>query len=146
MYTLAVSTSSQFQYIQDDLYTHTRLMIDNLELESLQEDCIQIEQVQAWVLLSVYEFMRVGYRRGWMSAGKCFRFAVLMGLHNIDGRDGIATNSSSILSWTEIEERRRVFWMAYTIDRIISLLDQLPLTFDQHVVSSAPSLNEQVKC
>lgn len=79
--------------------------------------------------------MRVGYRRGWMSAGKCFRFAVLMKLHNVDGRDGIAATTLQNLSWAEIEERRRTFWMAYTIDRIISLLDQLPLTFDQHVVS-----------
>lgn len=47
MWTLAVSTSSQFQYIQDDLYAYTRLMIDSLELESLQADCIQIGQVQA---------------------------------------------------------------------------------------------------
>lgn len=135
MWTLAVSTSSQFQYIQDDLYSHTRLMIDNLEIELLQADCIQIEQVQAWALLSVYEFMRLGYRRGWMSAGKCFRFAVLMKLHNVDGRDGIAATSLQTLSFAEIEERRRTFWMAYTIDQIISLVDQLPLTFDQHVVS-----------
>lgn len=134
MWTLAVSTSSQFQYIQDDLYAYTRLMIDSLELESLQADSIQIEQVQAWALLAIYEFMRVGYRRGWMSAGKCFRFAVLMKLHNVDGRDGIAATTLQSLSWAEIEERRRTFWMAYTIDRIISLLDQLPLTFDQHVI------------
>ncbi|EOD53046.1 putative fungal specific transcription factor domain protein [Neofusicoccum parvum UCRNP2] len=138
MWTLAVSMSSQFQYIQDDLYAYTRLMLESLELDPLQVDCIQIEQVQAWALLAMYEFMRVGYRRGWMSAGKCFRFAILMKLHNIDGLDGIAVNSSVTLSWAEIEERRRTFWMAYTIDRFISLLDQLPLTFDQHVVSIAP--------
>jgi hypothetical protein len=43
--------------------------MDNLEMKQLQADCIGIEQVQAWGLLAVYEFMRIGYRKAWMSAG-----------------------------------------------------------------------------
>ncbi|KAL1642554.1 hypothetical protein SLS58_005322 [Diplodia intermedia] len=134
MWTLAVAMSSQFQYLQDDLYAYTRLTLENLELDPMQADCLQIEKVQAWALLAVYEFMRVGYQRGWMSAGKCFRLAVLMKLHCIDGPDGLAAKHSTALSWAEVEERRRTFWMAYTIDRFLSLLDHLPLTFDQHVI------------
>jgi hypothetical protein len=139
MWTLAVSTSSQFQYIQDDLYAHTRRMLDILEMDLLQADFVHVEQVQAWALLSIYDFMRMGYRRGWVSAGKCLRFAVLMKLHNVDGRDGLVATSAQNLSFAEAEERRRTFWMAYTIDRTISLLDTLPLTFDQHTVSTTPS-------
>ena len=134
---MAASTSSQFQYIQDDLYTCTRLMIDSLEAESLQSDFIQIELVQACALIAINELIRVGYRRAWMSAAKCFSFVVLMKLHNVDGQDSIATMLRQELSFAEIEERRRVFWMAYTLDRMISVLDQLPLTFDHHVVSEA---------
>ncbi|EUC40001.1 hypothetical protein COCMIDRAFT_109926 [Bipolaris oryzae ATCC 44560] len=134
MWTLAVSTSSQFQHIQDDLYTHTSRMIENLEQRYLNAECMRLEQVQARALLTIYEFMRVGYRKAWMSAGKCFRFAMLMKLHNIDGRDGVASLLLQNLTFVEIEERRRTFWMAYTIDRIISLLDRLPVTFDQHTI------------
>jgi hypothetical protein len=105
MWTLAVSTSSQFQYIQDDLYAHTRRMLDILEMDLLQADFVHVEQVQAWALLSIYDFMRMGYRRGWVSAGKCLRFAVLMKLHNVDGRDGLVATSSQNLSFAEIEER-----------------------------------------
>ena len=138
MWTLAVSTSSQFQHIQDDLYSQTRLLIDSLEMKQPQSDCIELEQVQAWGLLAVYEFMHIGYRRAWMSAGKFFRYAILMKLHNVDGLDGIAADQLQILNVTEIEERRRTFWMAYTIDQITSLLDRLPLTFDQHIVRKRP--------
>ncbi|KAL7772694.1 hypothetical protein CFE70_002655 [Pyrenophora teres f. teres 0-1] len=134
MWTLAASTSSQFQYIQDDLYTCTRLMIDSLEAESLQSDFIQIELVQASALIAIIELMRIGYRRVWMSAGKCFSFVMLMKLHNVDGQDSVATMLRQELSFAEIEERRRIFWMAYTLDRMISVLDQLPLTFDPHVI------------
>ncbi|ENI04527.1 hypothetical protein COCC4DRAFT_196659 [Bipolaris maydis ATCC 48331] len=135
MWNLAVSTSSQFQHIQDDLYAHTHRMVENLEQRYLNAECMRLEQVQARALLTIYEFMRVGYRKAWMSAGKCFRFAMLMKLHNIDGRDGVASLLLQNLTFVEIEERRRTFWMAYTIDRIISLLDRLvPVTFDQHTI------------
>ncbi|EKG11416.1 Transcription factor fungi [Macrophomina phaseolina MS6] len=134
MWTLAVSVSTQFQHIQEELYAHTRLMLERLESDPLQGDCVQIEQVQALALLAIYEYMRVGHRRGWMSAGQCLRYAVLLKLHNIDSIDGIAAQAPPALTWAEIEERRRTFWMAYTIDRFISLLDHLPLTFDQHVI------------
>lgn len=146
MWTLAVSTSSQFQHIQDDLYSQTRLLMDNLEMKQLQADCIDIEQVQAWGLLAVYEFMRIGYRKAWMSAGKFFRYAVLMKLHNVDGLDGIAAASLQGLSFIELEERRRTFWMAYTIDHITSLLDRLPLTFDQRVVSEPARVTDMEQC
>ena len=131
-----MSTSSQFEHIQDNLYSQTQLMIENLEMKFLNANCMEIEQVQARALLTVYEFMRVGYRRAWISAGKCIRFAVLMGLHNMDGCDGVTTILLENLSLTETEERRRTFWMVYTIDRIVSLLDPLPMMFDQHTVSS----------
>lgn len=146
MWTLAVSTSSQFQHIQDDLYAHTHRMIENLEQRYLNAECMRLEQVQARALLTIYEFMRVGYRKAWMSAGKCFRFAMLMKLHNIDGRDGVASLLLQNLTFVEIEERRRTFWMAYTIDRIISLLDRLPVTFDQHTVSRSPVLTQANPC
>jgi hypothetical protein len=109
-------------------------MIETLEMKFLNANCMEIEQVQARALLTVYEFMRVGYRRAWISAGKCIRFAVLMGLHNMDGRDGVARMLLENPSLTEIEERRRTFWMAYTIDRVVSILDRLPMAFDQHTV------------
>ena len=115
-------------------------------MKQLQADCIEIEQVQAWGLLAVYEFMRIGYRKAWMSAGRFFRYAVLMKLHNVDGLDGIAAASLQSLSFIELEERRRTFWMAYTIDHITSLLDRLPLTFDQHVVSKPATVTGSKQC
>ena len=69
-----------------------------------------------------------------MSAGKLFRSAILQKLHTVDGRDELSANSS--LTGTETEERRRTFWMLFVIDCFVSLMDQLPLTFNQHVVGA----------
>jgi len=110
------------------------MILDSVELDPLTEDRMQLEQVQAWTLISIYELMRVNYRRGWMSAGKLFRSAILLKLHTIDGCDEAFINSS--LSVAEVEERRRTFWMVYAVDRFASLMDQLPLTFHQHLVGA----------
>ena len=81
MWTLAASLSTQFQHIRDSLYTDTKQMLEAMELNDNQIESLNIEQVQAWVLLTIYEFMRVSYRRGWMSAGRVFRLVQLMRLY-----------------------------------------------------------------
>jgi hypothetical protein len=136
MWTLAASFSSQFRHIRDALYAHTKGMLEALEMDTPNGD-IAVEQAQAWTLLAIYEFMGVNYRRGWMSAGRCFRLVQLMKLHEIDGPGGLPP-----LSWVEIEERRRTFWMAYALDRFINLLNRLPLTLNEQVVRtpSCPSI------
>jgi hypothetical protein len=65
---------------------------------------------------------------------------------DVDGLDGIAAASLQVLSFIELEERRRTFWMAYTIDHITSLLDRLPLTFDQRVVSEPARVTDMEQC
>jgi hypothetical protein len=132
MWTIAASTSSQFRHVQDELYANARRILDTLELDPSMGDYIRVEYLQACTLLFIYELMHVNYRQGWMSAGKLFRSAILQKLHTVDGRDEVSVNSS--LTVIEVEERRRVFWMLFVIDSFVSLMDQLPLTFNQHIV------------
>ncbi|EUC44549.1 hypothetical protein COCMIDRAFT_97965 [Bipolaris oryzae ATCC 44560] len=132
MWTVAASTSSQFQHVQDELYANARRILDSLEMDPSMDDYIRVEHLQACTLLFIYELMHVNYRQGWMSAGKLFRSAILQKLHTVDGRDELSVNSS--LTATEIEERRRTFWMLFVIDCFVSLMDQLPLTFNQHII------------
>lgn len=134
MWTVAASTSSQFQHVQDELYANARRILDSLEMDPSMDDYIRVEHLQACTLLFIYELMHVNYRQGWMSAGKLFRSAILQKLHTVDGRDELSANSS--LTGTEIEERRRTFWMLFVIDCFVSLMDQLPLTFNQHIVGA----------
>jgi hypothetical protein len=37
----------------------------------------------------------------------------------------------------EVEERRRVFWMTYFLDHVITMRDDWPITLSEHVVSGA---------
>ncbi|KAA6409142.1 MAG: transcriptional regulatory [Lasallia pustulata] len=130
MWTLAASVSAQFQNIGDPLYRDTRQKLEALELKDTSIESIDIEQVQAWILLAIYEFMRTDYRRGWMSAGRAFRLIQLMRLHEIDAPNCIPMQ----IDWIEIEERRRTFWMAYSLDRFISIRNEWPLTLSDSVI------------
>ncbi|KAF3390939.1 Asperfuranone cluster transcription factor afoA [Talaromyces pinophilus] len=133
MWILAASCSRQFQSICDMLYNETRQMLEVLDTRDSDIDGLEIEQVQAWILLVLYEVTRSHSRRGWISAGRAFRLVQLMRLFEIDGTGGILSPSTTE-DWVTLEERRRTFWMAYLLDRFISVQNGLPLTLNEQVI------------
>jgi hypothetical protein len=135
MWTLAAWVGSQFKEIQKGLYSHTRALLEDWEVNIMTESA-PIELVQAWILLAIYEIMQVNFDRGWLSAGRCFRLVQLMKLHEVDAPTGAAEAG---LPHVETEERRRTFWMAYSLDRVINLVNQMPLTLNEQVVSQHAS-------
>ncbi|KAK4464462.1 hypothetical protein QBC42DRAFT_295095 [Cladorrhinum samala] len=142
MWTLASGFASQFKDIQKGLYAHTRMLLEEWELSILpgNMESPPIELAQAWIFIAIYEIMQVHYERGWLSAGRCFRLMQLMKLHEIDAPDGAAAASSQLnLPPVEIEERRRTFWMAYTLDRFLNLVNYTPLTLNEQVRDRLPA-------
>ena len=111
-------------------------MLEALELEDDKMDSIDVEQAQAWILVTIYEFMRTNYRRGWTSAGRSFRLVQLMRLYELDNSDTvpIQQHGTTHIDWVETEEKRRTFWMAYSLDRFVSIRDGWPLTLHEQVV------------
>ena len=140
MWNLAASFSAQYRHLQDRLYRTTRNILESLELNDNRIESVDLEQAQAWVLLSFYEFMCMHYRRGWMSLGRSFRLLQLMGLYKMDGADRIVSRYGieTTVDWIETEQRRRTFWMAYCLDRLVSLHNGCALTFNEQVVRKPP--------
>ncbi|OCL02954.1 citrinin biosynthesis transcriptional activator CtnR [Glonium stellatum] len=126
MWTMAASLSAQLEHIRDSLYRDTQQILESLELKDDNLEFTNIEHAQAWLLLAIYEFMRTNYQRGWMSAGRCFRLVQLMRLYEIDKQE----------NWIKTEEKRRTFWMAYTLDRLINIRHEWPLTLNEQVIST----------
>ncbi|KAI8626274.1 fungal-specific transcription factor domain-containing protein [Xylariaceae sp. FL1651] len=147
MWTLASSFSSQFRDIRDSLYHEARQRLDDLESDKTQQTwlesdlnaySISIEQVQAWVLLALYELTSdtSNYQRGIISAGRAFRMVQMRRLHDIDRFDQDLTcpHGQAQGDWIDIESMRRTFWLAYTIDRFTSVVDSLHLVFDEQQI------------
>ena len=138
MWTLGAAFSSQMQQLHRNLYLYAAQMLEKMEAND-PDGPRDIEHIQARVLLSIYEFMWLDDRKGWLSSGKCFRLLQYPRLYKNDSSEAEAErqNSTDEHAWIRAEEQRRVFWMAYCLDRFISVRNDCPLTLTEHVVSRA---------
>jgi hypothetical protein len=142
MWTLAASLSAQQEHIRESLYECTRRMLDASDPKDGISEFSDIEHVQARIILLIYELMRTNHQRAWISAGRCFRLLQLMRLYEIDTPENVARRESDADPEVAIktEERRRTFWMAYSLDRFISMRGELPLTLNEQGVSNPSTL------
>ncbi|XXH04515.1 hypothetical protein Hte_010931 [Hypoxylon texense] len=135
MWTLAASVSAHYQNIGDSLYRYTRRALEGLDSKCMGLAMTEMEQVQAWLLLAIHEFMCVDFTRGWVSAGRAFRLIQLNWLQYSDGADV----SLAQTDWVDAEQKRRTFWLAYCLDRFISVRNNSPLTFSEQNTIRLPA-------
>ncbi|KAE8356274.1 fungal-specific transcription factor domain-containing protein [Aspergillus coremiiformis] len=140
MWTVAASLSAHFQSLRDTLYQETRRTLDAMDLKSPTGGILSIEQAQAWVLVSIYEYMQLSPQQAWMSAGRCCRLVLGMRLYEIDDPNSPLTmardHEPSLIDWTGLEEQRRTFWMAYSLDRFISFHNALPYILNEQLIAT----------
>jgi hypothetical protein len=114
---------------------------------------IQLEQIQAWLLLAQYEFLRRDEHQAMLTAGRGFRLVLLGRLFEVDSPvasfrgagdldDPNNSNDPSSLQsaqepFSKTEEKRRAFWMAYGLDQFLSSRNdnEWPVTLDEETVS-----------
>ncbi|KAI0838354.1 fungal-specific transcription factor domain protein [Hypoxylon sp. FL0890] len=132
IWTSATASSSQFGGFQETMYAKTRFMLDQLDLNGNDSLICHIEHVQAWILITFYEFARTNYRRGWLSAGRVFRLVQFLRLYDLDSPKPLGPECED--DPISLEEKRRTFWVAYCLDRFISLSEGAPMTLSEEVV------------
>jgi hypothetical protein len=142
MWTLASLLSAQFRELIEPLYQKTKQTLESISVEGKDYN-VNTELAQAWVLVVIFESMRTHHRQAWMSAGRAFRLVQAMRYHEIDRpTDKGGPSSPRNGDFIQVEERRRVFWMAYFLDHVISMRDDWPITLNEHVVSQYLNSNE----
>ncbi|KAF4462885.1 Zn(II)2Cys6 transcriptional activator [Fusarium albosuccineum] len=83
---------------------------------------ISISHTQAWGLIAFYEAKVMLFTRSTMSGARCVRLCHMIGLDRLDGDPlGMPPSLGPPLTWAELEERRRVFWGAFSIDAHCSI-------------------------
>ncbi|KAL7627738.1 hypothetical protein AAE478_001933 [Parahypoxylon ruwenzoriense] len=130
MWTMAAALSSQFHHLRDALYHDT---LERLGNSAVEDDISRLEHAQAWILIAVYEFMQAPFQRAWISAGRAIRLVQLMRLNEIDKTTDLEADFETFL---EKEEKRRMFWMAFCLDRCSCVLEGLPLTLNEQEIST----------
>lgn len=141
MWMTAALFSSQFQHLQIPLYEDTKRRFDAFSNHcgnAIHES--DVEMAQTCVLVTVFESMKSYHRQAWMSAGRAFRMVQLMQLHELDKPDPDLTNPEATAAATagtdfvRLEEKRRVFWMAYFLDHMFSMRNNWPITLNEHII------------
>ncbi|KAI1115682.1 fungal-specific transcription factor domain-containing protein [Nemania sp. NC0429] len=135
MWTAAAAASAHYKGMGESLYCEARRLIREPEEGMSTPATTEIEYVQAWLLLAIHELMFINFRRGWISAGRAFRLIQLDWARYIDD----SGSESAPAQWVEIEQRRRTYWMAYCLDRFMSLRSDSPPTFSEQNIIRLPA-------
>ena len=144
MWTQVCSITSRYSQLTSHFYARARKYAEADEMRGHGESMITLAHAQAWILLATFEFKMMYFPRAWMSVGRATRLAQMMGLHR---QDGFGLDVKQCLppprDWTEREERRRTFWMAFCNDRYASIGTGWPMTIDEvDILTNLPSSEE----
>lgn len=112
------------------------------------EHFITIAHAQAWSLIASYEAKVMTFTRASMSGARAVRLVEMMGLHRLDdATDEISPTLLPPRDWTELEERRRVFWGVFCIDSHCSISTGWPFLIDaSEVTTLLPAVSEPYAC
>ncbi|KAF7537243.1 hypothetical protein G7054_g3919 [Neopestalotiopsis clavispora] len=77
-----------------------------------------IVYLQAILLISLYEFGQGVYPAAYMTVGQCIRYAELLGLPSYRTTSAVLGHP---ITWADAEERRRVWWGVYIMDKLVAL-------------------------
>ncbi|KAI9851449.1 MAG: hypothetical protein M1838_003638 [Thelocarpon superellum] len=144
MWCLAASVTDKYLGLQHHFYQRSRKYIEADEMRGHGESVITIAHSQTWTLISTYEFKQMYFPRAWLSTGRGVRLAQMMGLHRLDG---VGLDVKQCIApprdWTEREERRRTFWLAFCEDRYASIGTGWPVTIDESdIMTNLPASDE----
>ncbi|KAK0656550.1 hypothetical protein B0T16DRAFT_452108 [Cercophora newfieldiana] len=98
----------------EGLYVAARGFLGSL----VDAGCVSLGLLQGMVLVAVWEVGMGAYPAAWMRVAECARYAEMLGIPGFKESAGVLGGCST---WTEVEERRRVWWAVYVLDRAVSL-------------------------
>ena len=132
MWTHACAVTTKYAAYTEHFYQRSRKYAEQDEMRGHGESMITLGHCQTWTLLACYEFRMMYFPRAWMSIGRASRMALMLGLHRQD-RVGLDVKQTlpPPRDWTDREERRRTFWMAFCQDRYASIGTGWPMTLDE---------------
>ncbi|KAI1325259.1 fungal-specific transcription factor [Xylariaceae sp. FL0255] len=144
MWTLACSITEKYNDLKFLFYQRARKYMEADSIRGYGEHLITIAHCQAHILLASFEFKMMYFPRAWMSTGAAVRMAQMLGLHRLDGAGlDVKMCLPPPRDWTEREERRRTFWMAFCEDRYASIGTGWPMTIDERDITTHIPASEE---
>ncbi|KAF5250248.1 hypothetical protein FANTH_4525 [Fusarium anthophilum] len=105
-------TTPAIDITESALYDTAKSFVASLESNGV----VSLLCLQAMILVALYEYSHAIYPAAWMTVGSCARYADILGI-----MPGDYSPLGQVTTWTEAEERRRVWWSIYILDKLVSL-------------------------
>ncbi|KAI1393550.1 fungal-specific transcription factor domain-containing protein [Hypoxylon trugodes] len=137
IWALAAHGSPKYQVYHEIFYRRARQYIEADEMKGYGEHFITVFHAQAWCVISTYEAKSMLVTRAAMTSSRAVRLVQMMGLHRLDGTtEETCPTLLPAKDWTELEERRRVFWGIFCIDSHCSISTGWPFLIDSAEVTT----------
>lgn len=140
VWSMASNGHEKYSSYHDAFHRRARHYLEEDELRGEGEHFLTVAHAQAWALVATDEARCMWFTRAAMSTARCIKLIHMMGLHRLDDPGAAAEMAPTIApprDWTELEERRRVFWGAYCVDSHASISTGWPSLIDMTEVSLA---------
>ena len=144
MRTLSSAMSVQYRGFSEALYAEARRLLEAScqkppdMIWPMSHDVIPIEKIQAWLLLAHYQVLCMDEREAMLTTGRAMRLVQIARLYELDTPDAFSSGTSDLEldeAFAEVEQRRRTFWVAFTLDRFLCWRNEFPLTLQEETVS-----------
>ncbi|KAL1866224.1 hypothetical protein Daus18300_006888 [Diaporthe australafricana] len=146
VWTMASNGHEKYSDYHDAFHRRARRYLEDDELRGEGEYFLTVAHAQAWALIATDEARCMWFTRAAMSTARCIKLIHMMGLHRLDDPSAAEEMAPTIAppkDWTELEERRRVFWGAFCVDSHASISTGWPSLVDMsEVTTHLPSTEE----
>ncbi|KAI1144026.1 hypothetical protein F5Y05DRAFT_14690 [Hypoxylon sp. FL0543] len=137
IWSLAAGGHPKYGAYHDVFYRRARQYADLDEMKGHGEHFITVAHAQAYCMIATYEAKSMMFTRAAMSVARAVRLVEMMGLHRLDGAaEEISPTLLPPKDWTELEERRRVFWGAFCVDSHCSISTGWPFHVDASEITT----------
>ncbi|KAI9819302.1 MAG: hypothetical protein M1827_007459 [Pycnora praestabilis] len=147
---LGASSTEEYTLLEKHCYRRSRADLEMIERQEDGGRLINLQVLQACLLIALYEIKRQNFARAWMSIGRAIRLTLMLGLHKMDlngpslSSPGFQPGLPATQDWTEIEERRRTFWVAFNLDWYASIRSGSSMTIEEsEITTRLPSMSFQ---
>lgn len=137
---LGALASNELSGALEACYNQARTLLELCERQENGAALVDINTLQTYVLLGVYEFRQPNFARAWMTLGRAMRLAKIMGLDKKNPQHAVSLDQDlfitlppPLLDPAQMEERRRTFWQIYILDTYAAMRTKSPPVFDGQV-------------
>lgn len=155
VWTVAAALCPRFHDMYESLYSHTRHLLQGLDGGDQGHlwtpvGTLQLEQIQAWLLVGHCDFIRHDRYAAILSSTRISRLvqAARFNLQHVGDSNPDVTGPATLESAaatheakTVKEEKSRAFWVAFCFDRMVHTLDHCHFMLQDDSVSSPPAFS-----